>query len=104
MLNTCMGAYAPGLTTPKDEAPGVMAEGFRDQGQDDNTDFRSAGIADQAALVIEGEAYAQAYLDRLRSGMSQPGNLAALLTFLTGEMRNGACRAIEKALGASHHA
>jgi hypothetical protein len=99
------GASAPGLTTPnKCEAPGVMAEGFRDQGQDDGADFHATGIADQAALVIEGQAYALAYFERLDRGTAQPGELAVLLSFLAGEMLHGACRVIEKALEGRHHA
>lgn len=58
----------------------------------------SAPVSAVAAEVIEGEAYAGAWLDRLHAGMAQPGELAALLAFLTGEMLHGACRAIEKAL------
>ena len=105
MHNTCMGASAPGLTSPsKDEAPGVMAEGFRDQGQDDRADFHAPGIANQASLVIEGEAYALAYIERLDRGTAQPGELAVLLSVLAGEMRHGACRVIEKALEGQRHA
>ena len=105
MHNTCMGASAPGLTSPsKDLAPGVMAEGFRDQGQDDGADFHAPGIADQAALVIEGGLYAQAFIDRLQAGIAQPGELAVIVAFLRGEMLHGACRVIEKALEGPHHA
>lgn len=105
MHNHSMGASAPGLTEPKkDEAPGVMAEGFRDQGQDDGADFHASGIADQAALVIEGEAYALAYVDRLHAGTAQPGELAVLLSLMAGEMLHGACRVIEKALEGQRHA
>lgn len=93
------------MTVPNDEDPaGDTARGFRDQGRDDGADFHASGIADQAAIVIEGEAYALAYLDRLHAGMTQPGELAALLSFLAGEMLHGACRAIEKALEGRHHA
>ena len=37
----------------------------------------------QAALTIEGEAYARAYLDRLHADAAQPGELAVLMSFLT---------------------
>lgn len=67
-------------------------------------DLHALGIADQAALVIVGEAYALAYLDRLRSDTAHPNDLAVLLSFLTGAMLTGACRVIEKALGVHHHA
>lgn len=89
----------------RDEAPhGVTAEGFRDQGQDDGGDFQADGIAEQAALTIEGEAYALAYLERLQAGTAQPGDLATLLSFLRGAMLHGACRLIEKALECRSHA
>jgi hypothetical protein len=42
------------------------------------------GMAEQAVQVIEREAYAAAYLARLHAGMAQPGDLATLLSFLTG--------------------
>ncbi len=88
-----------------DEAPAVgAARGFRDQADWESTDFHASGVADQAALLIEGEAYATAYLDRLHDGMVQPGDLATVLSFLSGEMLHGACRAIEKALEGQHHA
>lgn len=68
----------------------------------ESLDFQGAGIADQAALAIEGEEYARAYLDRVRAGMAQPDDLAALMAFLTDEMLHGACRVIEKALRGCH--
>jgi hypothetical protein len=36
--------------------------------------------------------------------MAHPGELAVLLSFLTGEMLHGACRLIEKALEGRGHA
>jgi len=53
----------------------------------------------QAADVIEGESYASAWLERLHVGTAQPGELAVILSFLTGEMLHGACRVIEKVIG-----
>ena len=53
----------------------------------------------QAADVIEGESYASAWLERLHVGVAQPGELAVILSFLTGEMLHGACRVIEKVIG-----
>lgn len=67
-------------------------------------DLHALGIADQAALVIEGEAYALAYVERLDRGTVQPGELAALLSFLAGAMLHGACRVIEKALEGQRNA
>lgn len=101
-----IGAAAPGPVTPtNDEAPaGRTAQGFRDQGAADSPDFSCSCICAQAALTIEGEAYARAYLDRLHADAVQPGELAVLVSFLTGEMLNGACRLIEKALRGGRHA
>ena len=56
----------------------------------------------RAALVIEGEAHARAWLDRLQADMAQPGELAALLAYLHGELLHGACKLIEKALRGRH--
>ena len=68
----------------------------------DDANFHASGIAQQAALMIEGEAYALAYLERLNANTVQPGELAVLVSFLTDAMLYGACRVIEKALGARH--
>lgn len=57
-----------------------------------------------ALEVIVGEAQARAYLDRLHAEMAQPGELAVLLAYLSGEMLHGACRVIEKALEGLRHA
>jgi len=54
--------------------------------------------ASEADQAIEGEQHARAYLDRLNAGMAQPDELAALMTYLRGELVQGACRAVEKAL------
>lgn len=106
MHNYCMGATAPGLVTPEltahEEATGQG--GFIGQSKDDKADSHATGIADQATLVIEGEAYALAYIERLDRGTVQPGELAALLSFLAGEMLHGACRVIEKALEGQRNA
>ena len=97
-----VGAAAPGPVTPEsDEArrqPGFLGV----QGTADSPDCRCTGTAAQAALTIEGEEYARAYLDRLQRGTVSPDELAALMAFLRGEMLAGACRVIEKALGARH--
>lgn len=104
------GAAAPGpaapdeLTPHKDEAPGVTAERFRDQGTTDSADFQGEARAEQASLANEGEEYAQAYLDRLHAGIATPGELAVILAFLNGEMLHGACRLIEKTLKGLRHA
>ena len=107
-MHNTRNAHVAGLAEPdwpaNDQAPGVMADGFRDQAQEDGADSHGASIAEQAAWTIEGEAYALAYLKRLQAGMAQPGDLATLLSFLGGEMLHGACRLIEKALEGRSHA
>ena len=55
----------------------------------------------QAALIIEGEGYAASFLERLRDGASQPGDLVTLVEFLDGAVLDGFCRALEKALEAA---
>lgn len=58
-----------------------------------------------ASLVVEGEDYARAYLQRLRDGVAQPDDLWTLLEFLKGEPLKGAARVLEKALlRGVHHA
>ncbi len=87
-----------------DEAPAVAAaQGFRDN-QKLSPDFPNCSESAQAALTIEGEAYARAYLDRLQRGTVSPDDLAVLMAFLNGEMLAGACRVLEKALQGGRHA
>ena len=57
-----------------------------------------APLAGSALLVIEGEDYARAWLQRLQAGTAQPDELAVILAFLGGEMLHGACRVLEQAL------
>lgn len=97
---TQTGQASPG----KGEGPITVAAvpAPQDSKRSESLYFQGAGIADQAALTIEGEEYARAYLDRLRAGMAQPDDLAALMAFLTDEMLHGACRVIEKALRGCH--
>jgi hypothetical protein len=104
-----VGTVVPGLAVPerpeKDDARELGGgAGFGDQRNLDSGDFRCCSISPQAAMTIEGEAYARAYLDRLRADAVRPGELAVLLSFLSGEMLNGACRLIEKALRGGRHA
>ena len=93
---TC--AIPPG----SDEGPTVAAVAPQESKRDESRDCRGAPLVGQALLVIEGEDYARAYLDRLSAGDAQPGELATILAFLREEMLHGACRVIEKALEASH--
>ena len=88
---------------PTSETAHVASAGRIEEQENRHADFHASGIAEQAALVIEGEACALAYLERQHAGMAQPGELATLLSFLTGAMLHGACRAIEKALEGRQH-
>jgi hypothetical protein len=99
-INHARGA---GRCTPTRETTRVASAG-RIEGKHEwsSADFRADGIARQAADVIEGEQYAQAYLDRLQRGTVTPDDLAVLMAFLRGEMLAGACRVIEEALGVRH--
>lgn len=78
--------------------------GPEEQTTDKSPDSQADRFADQATDVIEGEEYARAYLARMGDGTAQPGELAVILAFLTGEMLHGACRLIEKALEGRRHA
>ena len=66
-------------------------------------DFHCSGAAVQAAQVIEGESYAVAFLDRLKAGTAQRGELAMILAFLPGAMFAGACHVVENALEGLRH-
>ena len=95
--------HADMATAVSDDAPAVSAaEASGQSKQDETPDFQCGGIALQAALRVEGESYAVAYIERLGTGMAQPGDLAALLAFMSGELMHGFCRRIEKALEARH--
>jgi hypothetical protein len=52
--------------------------------------------------VIEGEAKARAYIERLQSQQADPDELALIVAKLYGATLRGFCRAIAKALGARH--
>jgi hypothetical protein len=86
-----------------DEAPAVAAAQGSRVDHVQSPDFPCCGAAGQAALTIEGEDYARAYLRRLHDDAVQPDELATLLTFLTGERLHGACRVLEKALRGGRH-
>lgn len=61
-----------------------------------------ASASARGEMWTEGEAYAEAYLERLHADVAQPGELAVILAFLCGEMLHGAARVIERALGVRH--
>lgn len=52
-MHNTRNAHVAGLAEPdwpaNDQAPGVMADGFRDQAQEDGADSHGASIAEQAA-------------------------------------------------------
>ena len=103
-MTSDLHANAAGAITPtSDEGPTVAAVAPQKIEQDESPDFQCDGIAWQAVWSIEGEAYARAYLERLHAGTVRPGELAVLLSFLTGEMLHGACRVIQKALTGVRH-
>ena len=106
----CDGTAAPGPTAPdaanvapKDEAPGVTAEGIEAQAKLNKADSRCATHAQQALRVIEGEAKAAQYLARLQTQQSDPDELALIVSMLYGATLRGFCRVIEKGLR-PHHA
>lgn len=101
MTRTLRAPWA-GQSTPTNETARGANAGRIGEHKSGQADFRGAGAADQAARVIEGEALARAWLDRLHAEMAQPGELAALLAYLRGEALHGACRVIEKVLGGRH--
>lgn len=88
----------------KNESPGLGGSGGlgQEQAQSVSLNCEGTGFANQALLAVEGEEYAQAWLDRLADGTAQPGELAVIVAFLHGEMLHGACRLIEKSIGRRH--
>lgn len=104
-LNYC--AAAQGIATPQEptthQAPsGDAHQATKHRKRSGNLDARGTSHIGQALEVIEGEAYARAFLQRLRAGTSAAGELAVILDFLQGDMLRGACRVIEKELGVQH--
>ncbi len=63
-----------------------------------NACVETEALSAHALAVIEGESCARAYLRRLEAGRSSPGDLAAMLGHLDGELFAGACRELEKQL------
>ena len=62
----------------------------------------AASLADHAAQVIHGEQQTAGFLDRIRSGMAQPDELAVILAYLRGELLHGFCHLVQKALERRH--
>ena len=87
------------MSARNDEAPGVTAEGFREQRKTDKLDSPRAPHAGQALRVIEGEGKAAAYLARLQAQQADPDELALIVSMLYGATLRGFCRVIDKALG-----
>ena len=93
----------PAETAPtSDTAHGANVGRVEGIETDNTRDSAALPHAQQALKTIEGEEYARAFLDRLQAGGAQPGELAVILSFLTGELLHGACRVIEKTLGVRH--
>lgn len=105
-MTTHLRAHGAGVNlSTNDEAPAVAAaRGFENQKQNQSPKFRADGAGDQAAPIIAGEHCVRSYLDRLHAGTAQPGEPAAVLCYLRGELLHGACRLIEKALEGRPHA
>lgn len=93
-MRSAIGFVMPG----NDEGQTVLPAAPQDECE--HGDSPEAPHVTQALRVIEGQAYAKAYLQRLDDGTAQPYELALVLSFLTGDMLRGACRVIEKALEA----
>ena len=90
------------MSARNDEAPGVTAEGFREQRKTDKLDSPRAAHAGQALRVIEGEHKASEYLARLQAQQADPDELAVILSMLYGATLRGFCRALVKAIGVRH--
>jgi hypothetical protein len=96
-------ARRAGQGTPtSDKADGANVSRVGEQSSGNRTDSQCIGTPSQATEKGEGEAYARAWLERQQAGAAQPGELAVILSFLTGEMLHGACSMIERALGVRH--
>lgn len=102
MTRTREAHWAGPVTPTSDTADGANVGRVGEQHITNGANFQCSGIPPQAADDMEGEAYARAWLDRLRAGVAQPGELAVILSFITGEMLHGACRLIERAVGVRH--
>jgi hypothetical protein len=58
--------------------------------------------ADPAARAIEGEQQARDFLDRTQLDMAQPDELAVIVAYLHGELLQGCCRLVQRALERRH--
>lgn len=94
------------LESGKPPTAGKQDGGF-EQGTEDTgerLDYLGASPAAQALQVIDGEAYATAFLARLKARQASADQLATLVQFLDGAMLQGACGVLFKALEGKHHA
>lgn len=93
----------PGESPPtSDKADGANVGRVGEQCRNESSNSRSAAYSEQALQVIEGEAKARAYIERLQSQQADPDELALIVAKLYGATLRGFCRAIAKALGARH--
>lgn len=82
-----------------DEGPTVGAVALLESRKNETWNCHAEEATEQAALLMEGEAYVLAWLQRFHAGAAMPGDLAVVVGFLTGEMLKGACRILEQAIG-----
>jgi|GEM_PF-1473086 len=94
------------LENGKPPTAGKQNGGFgQDAGDARNRpNYPDASPSTQALQVIEGEAYATAFLARLQAQQARAEELTTLVQFLDGAMLHGACRVLFKALEGKHHA
>ncbi len=102
-MTTPYALWAGQATPTSDKAHGANAGQVGDR-ESEHADFAADGLADQAALRIEGEQYAAAYLARLQDETADPCELAVIVAFLRGEMLAGFCRVVQKVLSGTRHA
>ena len=73
-----------------------------DQHRKEPSDSQASDVHQQALQPIDGEACAREYLDRVRRGIAEPGELSALVAYVIDDAIAGALRTIEAALEARH--
>ncbi|MDP9126018.1 MAG: hypothetical protein M3N82_15710, partial [Pseudomonadota bacterium] len=87
----------------KDDGPTVTSDrATRDQGTADSANSGPRPTPSQDPPANEADRYAIEYIERLRTGIAEPGELSALLAYLVEESVHQACRRIERTLGVKH--
>ena len=106
-MQSALFAGEAGLAAPdaaqKDESPAVASgQGSMDQQRKERPDSQASDHLQQALQAIDGEACAREYLARVARGVSEPGELSALVSYVIDDAIAGALRTIEAALEARH--